>query len=391
MKQPQLRYSLTQFTFWAASTGASSFATAYLLRRGLSSALVGTLLAAAGLLSCLTQPVLAGAADRTRRSLVLPLLAGMNCLCAVCFGAQLLPQLPAPLAGALYMTGLWSADAMVPLLNALCVSCVQTGYAVNYGAARGIGSAASALSSLVLGHVLAQVGSEWMLLLLIGFRLLCIVTLLGYPRLEKPETAAKGTSSCSVPAFFRRYRWYCVTLTAILFLGMYHAMTESYLIAILGRFGGSSQHVGTALFISSMTGAPVIFCSQRLRRFLSDNRLLKIAACSFLLRSILFFFAGSIPAIYLSQLLQATSYAFLAPTQVHFAQSRVHPADTVKGQAFSTAAYALGCSAGNFVGGQLLTISVNAMLLAGIGMALVGTAIMLFSVDRSNPVSGTAH
>ena len=51
-----LRYSTVQFTYWAASTGATSFATIYLLDRGLSSGIIGVLLAVSGILSCLIQP-----------------------------------------------------------------------------------------------------------------------------------------------------------------------------------------------------------------------------------------------------------------------------------------------------------------------------------------------
>ncbi|MBQ7137914.1 MAG: hypothetical protein IJO39_02845, partial [Clostridia bacterium] len=58
--------------------------------------------------------------------------------------------------------------------------------------------------------------------------------------------------------------------------------------------------------------------------------------------------------------------------------------DMVKGQAFSTAAYALGCSAGNFAGGQLLGLGVDAILIAGIIMALVGTVIIFVTVTKSD-------
>lgn len=45
MKNLTLRYSWTQFTYWAASSGAASFATTYLLNKGYSSGIVGILLA----------------------------------------------------------------------------------------------------------------------------------------------------------------------------------------------------------------------------------------------------------------------------------------------------------------------------------------------------------
>ena len=73
-KNLTLRYTLTQFTFWAAYTGAASFATTYLLSCGVPSGVIGILLAAAGLLSCLTQPILAGIADKSKGFIVLKMM-----------------------------------------------------------------------------------------------------------------------------------------------------------------------------------------------------------------------------------------------------------------------------------------------------------------------------
>lgn len=229
MKDLTFRYCATQFTFWAASSGASSFATAFLLSKGLSSGFVGTLLAAAGLLSCATQ-----------------------------------------------------------------------------------------------------------------------------------------------------------SLLGILFLGIFHAMTENYLIVIMERLGGGSGHVGNALFISAITGSIVIFGIGFIRRRVRDTALLKTAAVSFLIKALLLYLARDIGTIYLVQLLQMTSYAFLAPAQVFYAKEKVRPADMVKGQSFVTAAYALGCAGGNFTGGQLLSGGAEAILTAGIAMALAGTVVIFLTVDRSD-------
>ena len=93
-KNLTLRYTLTQFTFWAASTGAASFATTYLLGCGVPSGIIGVLLAAAGLLSCLTQPILAGIADKSKGFIVLKMMIGMSFLCVLCFSVQLIPNVP---------------------------------------------------------------------------------------------------------------------------------------------------------------------------------------------------------------------------------------------------------------------------------------------------------
>ena len=391
MKNLTFRYSVTQFSHWAASSGAAAFATTYLLGKGIAPGVVGLLLALAGLASCFTQPLLAGLADRARDFLLVRLLIALSVYSGGCYVAQLIPGLPLWLIALCYGLGIWSSDVMSPLLNALSVAYNEGGYPINYGAARSLGSVATAVSNLVLGYVLARLGSAWMLVFLLVPRLCCIVSLWGFPALAWAAAGERKADTTSIPVFFRRYPVYCVSLLGIAFLGMYHAMTENYLIAILGALGGDSSHVGKALFISAMVGAPVIFCFSKIRTLARDTTILKISALSFLLKAVCFCFAGSISAIYLLQLLQITSYALLAPAQVYYAQARVGQSDMVKGQAFITAAYALGCSGGNFAGGQLLGIGVRALLLAGVAMAFAGTCIVFATVNRPETQTVQEH
>ena len=385
MKNLTIRYSVLQFSYWAAAMGAASFATTYLLERGLSSGLVGILLAASGLLACLTQPFMASYADRSKKYVLPQLILLLSGLCILCFSLQLIAGLPVLAAGVLYILGMWSSDAIHSLINALSVACNKAGYPINYGAARGIGSVEPGTSALVLGYIIAKLGSNWMFLFLIAFRLISMIAVLGFPKLEKQGSApGAADKSCSIGQFFLRYKWYCLSLLGIAFLGMFHAMTESYLISIMERLGGDSSNVGTALFISSLSGAPVIFFSSFFRKYIKDTSLLKIAALSFLLKSVLFCLAPAIGFVYALEILQSTSYGFLGPTQVYFAGNRVKPVDMVKGQAFIAAAYSLGCSGGNFAGVQLLNFGVHTMLIAGVGMALAGTLILFLTVNKSD-------
>ena len=379
-----IRYCVLQFSYWAAAMGAASFATTYLLDRGLSSGLVGILLAASGLLACLTQPFMASYADASKKYVLPQLILLLSSLCIACFALQLLPGIPVMGAGILYIFGMWSSDAIHSLINALSVACNKSGYHINYGAARGLGSVASGTSALVLGYIIAKLGSRWMFLFLIVFRLISMIAVLGFPKLEKQISTDTADESCSIGRFFLRYKWYCLSLLGIGFLGMFHAMIESYMIVIMERLGGDSSNVGTALFISSLSGAPVIFFFSFFHKRIKETSLLKIAGLTFLLKSVLFCFAPAIPYIYVFQTLQATSYGFLGPTQVYYAGNRVKPADMVKGQAFIAAAYSLGCSGGNFAGGQLLNFGVNTMLLSGVVMALLGTVVLFLTVNKSD-------
>ena len=384
-----VRYTLQQMADWAAAAGILSFASAFLLEKGFTTAQVGTLLASGNILSCIVQPILADRADRSGAQMINRYIVGLTVLCGACFTViQLLP-LPQWLFGLLYLMGVFTFDAMMPLLNSVCVAYNQQSYKINYGVGRGIGSFAYSLAALAIGKVIAGMGADWMIWIVLVLLAANVAVTLGYPRLDAQELREKQVSECcSIPVFFKRYKWYCVSLLGVMLLAMFHAMTENYLIKIMGRLGGDSGSVGVALFIATAIEMPVILWFDTVRKHIPDNRLLKLAGLSFLLKAVLFLIAPSVTSIYLIQLLQATSYSFLSPTQLYYANAKVQQADMVKGQAFITASYTLGCAIGNFTGGQLLAhFNVVALLIAGIVMAAAGTLVLFLTVDRKDCVA----
>lgn len=385
-KSLTLRYSLQQMAYWAASAGVMSFASAYLLAKGLPASLVGSLLALGGLLSCAVQPLLADRADRLGSGKIKYMVAALSAACMVFFGGLLLLPMGGIAMGVIYLLGIFCFDAMMPLLNAVSVSCNSAGLRINYGVGRGIGSMAYALAALGLGRLIADLGEDWMIWVILLLLACNIVISLGYPSVGNSETEEKRANECcSIGVFFSRYRWYCLSLIGVLLLGAFHAMTENYMIKIFGRLGGGSAEVGVALFVATVVEALVLLFYEPIRRRIPEGWLLKIAGVSFLLKSFLLLVVRNTEGIYLVQLLQATSYSFLAPTQVFYADKKVLPADMVKGQAFITAAYSLGCAGGNFTGGVLVEhLGVEPMLWAGVAMAALGTAVFFLTVNRKD-------
>jgi PPP family 3-phenylpropionic acid transporter len=70
---------------------------------------------------------------------------------------------------------------------------------------------------------------------------------------------------------------------------------------------------------------------------------------------------------------------------MYYANGKIRPADMVKGQAFITASYTLGCAAGNFTGGQLLSaFGIQTLLVAGIVMAAAGTLVFFLTVEKQD-------
>ncbi len=378
------QYTLHQMAYWAVAAAVVSFASAYLLAHGFPAAQVGVLLSCGNLLSCAVQPFLADRADRIGGNVLKLLVVGLTAMSMVCFGLIGFLSLPRWLFGLMYLLGIFTFDAMMPLLNAIAVAYTGAGYRVNYGIGRGLGAFAFSLAALAVGKVMAKWGEGYMIPMALALLMVNVLVTLCYPNLSARRTGqAQERDCCSVPVFFRRYKWYCLSLLGVMFLAMFHAMTENYLIEIVSPLGGDSNTVGTALFIATIAELLVLLGFERLRQKIHDRLLLKLSGLFFLLKAVLLLFAPSIEAIYLIQLLQTVTYCFLSPTQLYYAQEKVHPADMVKGQAFITAAYTLGCAIGNFTGGQLLEHwGVTTLLVAGVGMAAVGMTVLLLTVDK---------
>ena len=287
-----LRYCLHQCAYWAASAGILTFATTFLLEKGFPASQVGVLMASASVLSGVTQPVLAARADRAGRNILSHLLVGLTAVSTGAFALLLLDGLPPLLFALLYLLGVWAFDAMIPLLNSISVYYNERGCPINYGLGRGVGSFAYSLAALGLGYVIRLLGPDWMIRTILLLLPMCFVAALSYPRnvphkREAEEKSGSGVPPpCSVGVFFRRYRWYCASLLGVLLLAMFHAMTENYLIAIMGRLNGDSRHVGIALFIATVIEAPVLFFFNQVRARISDHWLLRFAAFSFLLKSV---------------------------------------------------------------------------------------------------------
>ena len=385
-KSLTFQYTFHQMTYWATAAGIVSFATAFLLQKGFAASVVGTLLASGNLLSCTFQPILADWADRRGGNVLKWMAAGLTAVSALCFlSIQLIP-LPGMAFGLLYLLGVFAFDSMNPLMNALNVSYMTNGYQINYGFSRGLGSLAYAFAALLVGKVMARFGADWMIWISLGLLFVNAIMAMSYPSLVVSGSAKQeNTECCSIPVFFHRYRWYCVSLLGVMLLGMFHAMTENYLIEIVTPLGGDSGTVGVALFIATAVEAVVLVYFAKVRAKISDNWLLKIAGISFTLKAVLFLLASNVATIYMIQLLQATSYTLLAPTQMYYANNKIAPADMVKGQAFITASYTLGCAAGNFSGGQLVSaFGIRALLLAGIAIAAAGTTVFFLTVEKND-------
>ena len=389
-----LRYGGIQCFYWAFECPLVAYGALYLQEKGFSPSVVGICMALGSVLPALLLPVLASAADRTRRfSLRQFLVVILGSLLAVVLCIPVL-RLKGRILFAVYLLVLIIVHLPESFLSGIADYCFRHGIYLNFSASRGAGSLSFGVSSCLIGYAFRLWDADsalWIAAVCIAGCILLLFTLPVMPPDQRmsSENAARhrqpGGGRGHTAGFIRRYPRYTQLMCGFFFLAVLHVMEESFLINIMKRIGGDSSSVGIVLFLCNAVEFIIIFFYERFRPLMKADTWMKTAAMLFLIKAVLIHFAPSVPVMYAVQIIAAAAYGLYAPALVHFANAETSPEDAVMGQSLFNAVFTLGGSLGNFLGGLLLGyFNVRVMTLAGIICALSGTAICLFRPRSRN-------
>ena len=159
-KKLTAQYVLTQAAYWMVFCGLYTFATVYLLSKGLTSSKIGIIVACGNLLGFVLQPYISGLADRFQNltlHYLVEVLIGVMILAILLL--LLLPDVFV-LIFLLYVIADALLQVLQPLLNSLSIYYVNAGINVDFGIARGMGSLSFAVMSSVLGVMCDKFGAN---------------------------------------------------------------------------------------------------------------------------------------------------------------------------------------------------------------------------------------
>lgn len=380
------RYIIYQILFFSICAGTSGFAVTYLMGNGFSASQTGIILSISSICSCLIQPILGDMLDRLK-TFVLPQIT------AACFAAGftcfLFMQVLRPsviMFGVLFGVGNFMLQITNSLNNSICAYYSNRNFSMNYGLGQGIGSLSFSFASLGYGYAIEALGIQsmmWIVLCLMGA---LAITASGYPKVNdfvENTLEKKKEDRVSIVEFFSKYKLFVVTMMGVLMVGMCHAMSENYFIAIFQSMGGGSEDVGIGFFIGCLSAAPFFIFFEKIQKKINVLWFLRTAGIFFVLKMALLILATQVWQVYLIQLLQAFTYGFLFQPLYYFARQRISEADLVKGQAVAVSMYLLGTASGGFVGGRALDLfGVDRMLLLALFIAFAGTIVINVSLMR---------
>lgn len=381
-----LKYAALQGSYWMTFCSIVVYSSVFLLSREFSASEIGMLIAWANIFSVVLQPIVADFADKSnkitiQRIAVLIAIGGLAPLGIILF----IPNVKLVVAG-LFIIVITAIGIIMPLVNGISVYYENKGYNINFGLARGIGSLSFAGASYILGYLIKKQGENIILvaaMVLFVFMIL-MLNMFKMKSSDSPQEQKKSLVKSKDKYFFQEYKMFSLLLIGVVFLFAFHNMTNTYLVQIIANVGGDSEDMGTSLAIAAVCELPAMFLFSRVVKKISADKLLKLSAVFFTIKSVAFYFAYSVIMIHLSQLLQSLSFALYIPASVYYANQVMKEEDKIKGQALFTAALTAGGVVGNLLGGYLIDYKgVSTMLLWCIAFSTAGMITFFLSAREA--------
>lgn len=383
------RYSGIHAFFQLNFAAFLGYTSVYLLDAGYKNTQIGIIVAVAGLISAILQPLLASYADRANSISLKKLI--LYAITIILVSALLLLftyRRSMFVSGLMYGIGITMLQLLTPLINSLATETMNQGKTINFGVSRGVGSAAYAVGAYILGIVVngSTPISIPISMIIATSALLFAVVLFPFQKTQHAVSVETTDAGHDGPLyFFKRYKRFTWVLIGCIFIYISHILLNTYTFQIVENIGGGSSEMGFSMALAAIVELPVMFLFTRIVKKVRCDILFKISGIFFFLKTYATYLTPNIPIFYAVQFLQMFGWALLAVSAVYYVNSIVDSKDAIKGQAYMTMTYTLGTVLGSLIGGSFIDqFGVKTMLLAASVAAGIGMIIFLLATERTS-------
>ena len=410
------RYAVINAAYFMGFCGVHTYASIFMLDRGFTNSQIGMLLAFANVFSVVIQPVLAGLIDKPGKLTNRRAASMCTALIIVLSLVLAFTRREKPVIFIVFMLIYMIQMAYQPIIIAMNFEYAEKGCPINFGLARGIGSAGFAAYSPVLGNMLEQrdvsvihIGN--VVVLAVG--LLFLLTFRLPDKTEKPQTESgeegrkekRIKEAGEVPGqectahnnffdFAKHYPKFMLFLLAAVLVFFAHNMINDYLIQIITPLGGTKKHIGYATSMAALIELPTMAFFAKMAKKIPCEKLLMLSTVLFTVKVLLLFLAKGIAGVFVSQLCQIGASALFIPASAYYASMVMEKLDQVKGQAYVNCAITLSGTFSGLVCGRILDMAGPKVMLgcgsaaSFLGTVLAVTAIRKRRTEGSGPVRG---
>ncbi|MBQ4050405.1 MAG: MFS transporter [Oscillospiraceae bacterium] len=358
-----LHVMLLSGSFWIALSGYGAFIVTMITDFGYSATTASAIMTVMSVVAFAVQPVTGYLCDNyfSQRTVFVTLACFAIPLCL--FLQTSMVSLPMLVAVMFLLTVTFR---QIPgLIDSWIVRMQKDDPDLNYGWCRGTASLTYAASAMVMGRITAAFGHHTRLIITAMFIACTIVVALTLQdkKTERKEEVPAPVRKLSTKETFRimlgnTTYLLLLVMAFVIFLGQ--TSTETFLPTLVKEMGGDSGFVGTMFSIVAFSEVPAMFLVARVLKRVKAKYVLTFAACMYLLRMVLTFFAKDLAFLVAVQALQGLSYAVFWPACMNYVREITE--ERVRSTSVMTfSSVTLGASGilGNAAGTLILSLTDN--------------------------------
>lgn len=388
-----IKYIASQVFYFAAFAAMMGYASVYLLYKGFSNSTIGIILSLCSILAVFLQPALATFADSHKNIEIRKIITTIVAIAIVLSVALLILPANQTIIFILIVSIFTLETTIQPLVNTLAFIFEKYNININFGAARGLGSVAYAVTSIALGYVVEWFNPDLLPLCYVIFNVLLFIVVYTFvlpkgaqsieAKVEEETEETLVEENTSLLGFAKKYKKFLLLLFGFVFVYFAHTIINNFFIQIITNVGGNSSDMGNAVFLAAMLELPTMAYFNQLVKKVNCGTLIKISIAMFLVKHAITYFASDIIMIYIAQIFQMGAFALFIPASVHYVNCKVDKSDITKGQSFVTTSMTVSGVFANLIGGVLLdVISVNQVLLVGVILSIFGAVIVILATEK---------
>ncbi|MBQ3009111.1 MAG: MFS transporter [Oscillospiraceae bacterium] len=371
------KYNLLYFLYCIAGCCLVEFVTVFLLYRGVSNTQIGLVTGIGCVSTIFLSPYMTGLLTKYEKLNVKNVLGTTYAFMAAVF--VLLAY--APLSAVAVMAGYTVIYCLYmgtySFLQVMASDYTAAGMDINFGLARGLGSASWAVAALVLGAAVDATNPSVTGATFLVFTVLMLMLMKTMP-LAPSQTSEteKGGSAISI---IKDYPVYFLVLLGFTLCKVGMSPLLTYLPNIMTNLGGTTSMFGVAIFVMALSETPVMAAADRLMKKIDVMTLIVFGGIAYVVRNFIICFATNVPMLMVGMVFQGFSYGLLTVVVAYYAMYYLKGRDQAMGQTMTTVmTNGFGSTVGNIAGGVLQdTAGIGAMYVFACGATALGALIII--------------
>lgn len=355
------RYNFLHLFYWFTVCCINGFIAVFLQYKGLSNTEIGIVSGGSCVATIFLSPFMSSLISKIKGMTIKKLMTYILAVTFVIYLVMAYLPIPTVLLMGLYIVMYALNLSTVPMLTMIAMNYINEGTYINFGLARGLGSASWATSALIFGQVISFVDTSILSVAYAVFSCLTLVILYTLP--ESQVTASKRKKEGSVFTVIKKYKIFFFLLLGFCFVFSGATALGTYLINIVKNLGGNTSLYGVCMFAMAFSELPIMMMVPRLMKKFDSVALIMMASIFYVCRNYTIALAPHLIILIIGMMFQGLSYGLFTGVITYYVTYKLETQDQMAGQTMiGMMTSGIGSTLGNVLGGVLQdTIGLHAL------------------------------